>query len=376
MRQLRNIYHLGIKELFSLRRDTIMLALIVWAFSASVYMAATGMSHELNNAAIAIVDEDRSALSLRIREAFLAPQFRAPDSIAASDIDRAMNDGRYTFVIVVPPGFEADILRGGNSAVQVNVDATAMMQAGIGTTYIANIIWQEIERFLPGTSSRAALPAVQTVRIVFNPNLTSAWFTSVMELIGHITMLAIVLTGAALIREREHGTIEHLLAMPLSPFEIMMAKVWANALVILVATTLSLMVVVRGLLGVPIVGSVPLFLAGTAIYLFSAAAIGIFLSTFARSMPQFGLLFIIVVLPMPMQMLSGGESPIESQPLWLQTIMQGVASTHFVRFAQAILYRGAGFDVVWPQFAAITSIGTVFFAVAAMRFRRTIAKVI
>lgn len=370
MRRLHKIFHLGIKELFSLRRDTVMLALIVWAFSVSVYMAASGMSHELNNAAVAIADEDRSPLSLRIVEAFLPPQFRPPDSIAAADIDRAMDTGRYSFAVIIPPSFEADLLAGRRPAIQVDIDATAMMQAGIGAGYIANIVQDEVRRFQRDRAD-VLLPALQTVRVAFNPNLTSAWFTSVMELISHVTMLAIVLTGAALIREREHGTIEHLLAMPLSPIEIMLAKVWANALVILVATTLSLYIVIKGLLAVPITGSIPLFLAGAAVYLFSAAAIGILLSTFARSMPQFGLLFILVILPM--QLLSGAESPTESQPLWLQTVMQGVASTHFVKVAQAILYRGAGFEAVWPHFAAMAIIGAAFLVIAALRFRRSVA---
>lgn len=374
MRRLSNIYHLGVKELFSLRHDPVMLVLIVWAFSASVYMAASGLSHELNNASLAIVDEDRSPLSMRISAAFLAPQFRPPQSIALDQVDPAMDGGRYTFVVIIPRGLEEDLLAGRHAEIQMNIDATAVMQAGIGATYIANIIRIEGERFVGRSNIASLLPVRQTIRISFNPNLTSSWFTSVMELIMHITMLAIVITGAALIREREHGTIEHLLAMPLSPFEILMAKVWANGAVILAATTVSLVGVIQGTLQVPISGSVPLFLVGVAIYLFSTAAIGVFLSTFARSMPQFGLLFMLVVLPM--QLLSGGESPIESQPEWLQTVMQAVPSMHFVKFAQAILYRGAGFDAVWPDFLAIVLIGTAFFSVAAVRFRRTIAAVI
>jgi ABC-2 type transport system permease protein len=371
MRRLSNVYHLGVKELFSLRHDVVMLALIVWAFSISIYTAATGLSHELNNASIGIVDEDRSSLSMRIAAALLPPQFRPPALIRLDEVDAAMDSGRYTFVIVIPRGLEEDLLAERAPVVQVDIDATAVMQAGIGATYLANIIGIEVDRFLEQPGIASLLPVRQTIRISFNPNIESSWFTSVMELITRITMLAIVITGAALIREREHGTIEHLLAMPLSPLEIVLAKVWANGLVILVATMLSLLFIVRGILHVPIAGSIPLFLTGVTIYLFSTAAIGVFLSTFARSMPQFGLLFILAVLPM--QLLSGGQSPIESQPVWLQTAMQGVASTHFVKLAQAILYRGAGFDAVWPQFAAIALIGAAFFAIAVLRFRRTVA---
>jgi len=367
---LANIFHLGVKELYSLRRDPVLLALVVWAFSLSIYTAATGMSHELNHAAIAIVDEDRSQLSARIGEAFLPPYFAEPETISFSQIDPGMDLGTYTFVVVIPPKFESDVLAGHRPTVQVNIDATAMMQAGIGAGYIGNILTQELDTFLK-TPAAPEPPLQLDVRYAFNPNIESAWFTSVMEMINHINMLAIVLTGAALIREREHGTIEHLLVMPLTPFEIMMAKVWANGLVILIATGLCLVAVIEATLGVPVAGSRLLFFCGATLYLFFATALGIFLATLARSMPQFGLLFILVALPM--NLLSGGETPKESQPEWLQTIMQAVPSSHFVDIAQAILFRGAGLDIVWPQFALVAGIGALFFVFAAFRFRRSIA---
>ena len=366
-----NIFHLGVKELFSLRRDPVLMTLVVWAFTLSIYTAATGLSHDLNNASIAIVDEDRSQLSARIRSALLPPYFAEPDMIRFDQVDPAMDFGDYTFVLVIPPEFEADVVAGRRPTIQVNIDATAMMQAGIGDGYLTSIVSQEVATFLKA-EGEAASPVSLAARYAFNPNIESSWFTSVMEMINHITMLAIVLTGAALIREREHGTIEHLLVMPLTPLEIMMAKVWANGLVILVATAVCLLVVVQALLGVPVAGSQLLFLCGTLLYLFFATALGIFLATLARSMPQFGLLFMLVALPM--NLLSGGETPTESQPEWLQTIMQAVPSKHYVEIAQAILFRDAGLDVVWPQFALVGGIGALFFVFAAFRFRRSIAE--
>ncbi len=151
-----------------------------------------------------------------------------------------------------------------------------------------------------------------------------------------------------------------------------MSKVWANGLIITAAAGLSLTIVVRTVLGIPIAGSVPLFLAGTALYLFFATAIGIFLGIVARSMPQLGLLCVFVALPMIT--LSGGNTPLESMPPWLATIMQASPSTHFVSFAQAILYRGAGFDVVWPQFFVVAAVGVLIFVAALFRFRLAAAQ--
>ncbi len=370
MGSLRTVFVLGVKELRSLRRDPVMIGLIVWAFSLAIYTAAHGIAHDLRNAAIAVVDHDGSTLSTRIRQALLPPQFQTPALIGFHDIDGGMDSGRFTFVLVFPPGFEADLLSGDAPSLLLEVDATASMQAAIGRTYVTRIVAQEIAGFL-GATRAAEPPVALTVRIAFNPNLESAWFTSVMTLIQNVTMLSIVLTGAAFIREREHGTLEHLLAMPLTPMQIMLAKIWASALVILLAAALSLWLVIEGLLGMPVAGSIPLFLAGTGLYLLFSTSLGMVLATLARSMPQFGLLFILVALPM--NLLSGGNTPIESQPEALQLLMQAVPSTHFVAFAQAILYRGAGLDAVWPSFAATVAMAAAFFAVAAARFRRSVS---
>ncbi|WP_417830334.1 ABC transporter permease [Thalassospira sp.] len=376
MREISNIYRLGVKELFSLRRDVVLMALIVWAFSFAIYNAATGFSHDLRNASIAIADQDGSALSLRIADALLDPYFQPPKSIAERDIGTAMDSGAFTFVLVIPPRFEADIVAGRNPEVQLNIDATAMMQAGIGEGYISNIITQEVTTWLGGKSAWAGQNSNSAASIVtryaYNPNVQSEWFTSTMEIINAVTMLSIILSGAALIREREHGTIEHLLVMPLSPIEIMLAKVWANGLVILIACMMSLVFVVQLVLGVPIAGSALLFMGGVVLYLFFGTALGIFLATMTRSMPQFGLLFILVVLPL--RLLSGGSTPLESMPETLQNIMQLSPATHFVKYAQAILFRGAGIDVVWPEFLLVFVIASGFFAFSAMRFRKSIAQ--
>jgi ABC-2 type transport system permease protein len=347
-----------------------LIVLIIWAFSGGIYCIETTTSMELHNAPIAIVDEDQSQLSGRILSALYGPYFKKPDLIAASEVDPGMDGGKYTFALDIPPHFERDVLAGRQPEIQVNVDATMVTQAFIGSNYIQNIVTGEISEFVQRHRGGNALPIGLTTRTKFNPNRNSAWFGSVMEVINNITMLSIVLTGAAVIREREHGTLEHLLVMPLTPFEIMMAKIWAMGLVVLTAAALSLIFVVQGLLAVPIAGSVVLFLFGAMLHLFSTASMGIFMGTVSRSMPQLGLLMILVILPL--QMLSGGITPHDSMPKIVQAIMQLAPTTHFVSFAQAILYRGAGFNVVWPSFMAIIGIGGVFFMTGLALFRRSI----
>jgi ABC-2 type transport system permease protein len=368
MRSLINILWLGTKELRSFMRDYVLLGLVVYSFSLAIIAQVQGGSQEVRNASIAIADENHSTLSRRIAHGFLPPYFQTPQPIAERDIMQAMNSGRFTFVLDIPPNFERDVLARRQPAIQLDVDATAMVQAGLGADYAQQIIMTEIANFLSRTEGRPVTPVNLVVRIAFNPNVETSWFTSIMGIINNVTMLAIILAGAAIVREREHGTMDHLLVMPLTPFEIAMSKIWANGLVIVIAVGLSLYLVVRGLLHIPIAGSVPLFLCGVAIYLFFATAVGILLGTIARSMPQLGLLFMLVFLPM--NMLSGSNTPLESMPSWLATIMQASPSTHFVTFAQAILYRGAGFAVVWREFVLTCAIGGLVLLLALFRFRK------
>ena len=372
MGRLANIFHLGIKELRSLQHDLALVLLILWAFSMGIYSAATSMPESLHNAAIAVVDEDQSQLSERLIQAFQEPYFRTPERIDLSEMDRGMDSGRYTFTLNIPPDFQRDVLAGRSPAIQLNVDATQVSMAFTGAGYIQNIGASEVAEFVRRYRGELQQPAELALRIQFNPNLTRAWFGSVMEVINQITMLSIILTGAALIREREHGTVEHLLVMPVTPREIMLAKVWSMGLVVLTAAALSLLLVVQGWLQVPIEGSIALFLLGAALHLFATTSMGIFFGTVARSMPQLGLLIILVLLPL--QILSGGTTPRESMPELVQQIMLAAPTTHFVALAQAILYRGAGLAIVWPNLLAIVGIGTLFFLAALSRFRKTLAQ--
>ena len=366
-----NIFRLGLKELRSLYADPVLLILMLYTFTVAIYEVAQNVRMEVEDAAIAIVDEDHSQLSHRLADAFLMPQFKPAVEIAASHVDAALENGEYIFVLTIPPHFERDLLAGRKPGLQLDVDATAMSLAGNGAVYIENIALREIAVAQHLSGSESALPFSVVVRAAFNPNLSSRQFMAIMQLTENITILAIILTGAALIREREHGTIEHLLVMPVTPFEIMCAKIWANGLAILLATALSLYAVVQAVLDVEVQGSVPLFLAGSALYLFAVTALGIFLAILAGSMPQFGLLSIPVFIVM--NLLSGAMTPLESMPIWLQTAMQASPSTHFVKLAQSILFRGAGIDLIWTHLAPIAGIGAVLFTIAWMRFRRAIA---
>ena len=374
MKGLHHVFQLGIKELLSLLRDPVLLFLIVYSFTFSVYTPSKSAVMDVINASVAVVDEDDTQVSRRIRDALLPPLFLRPATLPFSEINTAMNQGEYTFIIDIPRLFESDLRSSKQPTVEITADATAMSQAGRGPGYISTIINREVQPFWGDARDARNRDLVKLVsRARFNPNMQQGWFVAINQIINNISVLAIFLTGAAVLREREHGTLEHLLVMPLRPSELMFAKIWANGLVVVSAVMASLFVIVKGAIGVPIAGSITLFVLGLVDYLFSVTALGIMLATLVRSMPQFGLLAFPVFIAM--SLLSGGQTPIESMPLWLQHVMQFVPSTHFVAFSQAVMFRNASLGMVWPDLVKMFVIGCAYTVFTLSRFRKMLAAV-
>ena len=374
MARLRIVFRLGLKELWAVLRDPVLLGLVAYTFTIAIVTVARGVRTEVRDAAIAVVDLDGSPLSVRLAQAFLPPWFKPARAIGLEEVERVMERGEATFVLLIPAGFEADLLAERGPELALLVDATAMTLAVNGAVYARAILEREIAHFLGREAASAPAPIRLEVRARFNANLEAGRFLAVTQLVNNLTILAIVLAGAAVIREREHGTLEHLLTLPLGPFEVVAAKLWANGLLVLAAALLSLQAVVRGVLAVPIAGSFLLFALGAGIYLLAVTALGVMLSTVATTMPRFGLLSIPVFVIL--NLLSGGFTPLESMPRWLQLLVQLSPTTHVMAFAQGVLFHGAGLDILWPRLLAMAAIGAAFAGLALLRFRKTIAAVV
>ncbi len=371
MRWLKNVIYLSKKEFSSLFSDLTLIALILYMFSMALYTIANMPTTELKNAAVAVVDNDRSTLSYRLRDSLIEPNFKNVQEISANEVDRAMDTGTYTFVLEIPPNFERDMLKGLSPKIQLLIDATAMTQAGVGSNYIAQIFNQEVAQYL-GLNS-ASLDNLATINVLYNPNHSSKWLMGTMQIVGNLNLLVLLLVGAAVIRERERGTIEHLLVMPVTSSEIAVAKIVANGLVLLTVAMLSLTFMVRGVLGVPIAwSSFPLFALGAIAFLFSISSLGILLAIIAPTMPQFGLLCIPTY--MVMYMLSGTNSPIENMPELAQQITQFSPTTVFGAYTQDVLFRGAGFELVWEQLLKMVVLGLGFLAIALSQFRTMLSR--
>lgn len=364
MQTLKNILTLMLKEFRSLLTDPVLMVLIAYVFTAMIYQMAS-VSTDVKNASVGIIDQDRSQLSMRIRDAVREPYFQPPRDIRREEADALMEKSDYIFIIEIPPHFERDVQAGRSPDIQILIDATQMTQAGVGSAYLAQIINREVQEFT-GTKLPEIVRPVIHAR--FNPNGQSEWFMPPSQIGTMAFLLLMLLAGAAVIRERERGTIEHLLVMPVTAFELMIAKILANGTVILISALASLWFVVHLGIGVPLHGSLLLYTAGLAVFLFSVAALGIMIATVAPTMAQFGMLMLPVYIVM--NLFAGGTSPRHNMPEAAQTISEYWPLTQFMKFSQDILFRGAGLETVWPQLLIMAVLGAVFLVLALLRFRK------
>ena len=372
MRTLANIFWLGTKELRSFLRDFVLLGLVIYAFSLAIIAQAQSSSQEVHNASIAIVDEDHSELSRRIAHAFLPPYFQTPQPIAERDIVPLMNAGKYTFVIDIPPNFERDVLGGRQPAIQLNVDATAMVQAGLGAEYAQQIITTEIANFLSRAEGTPLSPVNLVVRIAFNPNVETLL---VHQRHGHHQQHHDAGDHSRRRRRRSRARARHdgpsagdaADARSRSRCPRSGRTVWSSS-------SRSACRFTSSCAGCSASRSPARFrcsCSASRSICFSPPRSEFSWAPSRARCPSSACSLLLVFLPM--NMLSGSNTPLESMPPWLATMMQASPSTHFVSFAQAILYRGAGFAVVWPDFVIVALIGGLFLGLALLRFRKVTA---
>lgn len=370
-RSLRAVWWLGLAELASLRRDPIMVGLLAYAFTVAIHAAGASLPESLRHATVAVVDQDASTLSGRIVMSLRPPLFRPPDLASPAEAERGLDTGRYTFVLEIPPSFEREVLAGRSPGLRLAVDATRMSQAFSGSGHLAAIVAAEVDEHLARHREAPATPVELALRMRFNPNLVPAWFGSTMELVNMVTLLAVILVGASLIRAREQGVLSQLLSMPVTPGEIVLGTVWPTMLVVGSAAAFSVAVVIRRLMAIPIHGSIPLWLGAAALGALAAAMLAVLLASVARDMPRFALLLVLVLLPL--EMLSGAVTPRESLPEAVRIAMLAAPTTHFVAASAAILFRGAGWDLVWPSLLSLLAIAAACGTLARIRFRRAFA---
>lgn len=363
------------KEMLQLSRDVPIGLLLVYSFTLAVYLTGNGIRSQLHNASLLVLDSDHSFSSRELIHKFQAPFFRLEGEIADPQEGlRWLDRGKAMAVLEIPPRFHEQLATGEPTAVQLLVDTTNAPQGLSAASYAARIVGRfgqetALARMMGADQSSENLPViVSDHRVWYNPDQNDTWFESISHLLRQITIFAILLPAAAMVREKERGTVEQLLVAPLSPFQIMLPKVLAMTVVILFATAVALFGVMRPVFGVPIKGSVGLFFILTALFVFTTAGMGLAAATLARNQAQVGMMTLLVVAPM--MLLSGLVAPMEALPTWTRTLMILSPLRYFIDIAHGILLKGAGLSVLWDSVLAMALLGGVLFGFGMWQFRR------
>jgi len=362
------------KEMLQLARDLPIGLLLLYSFTLAVYIAGNGIRSQLHNASLLVQDNDHSVSSRELIHKFRAPFFRLEGEINDPQEGlRFLDRGKAMAVLDIPPRFHEQLATGEPTAVQFLVDTTNSAQGLSAASYAVRIIAQfEQETVLsrlggPATSENLPI-LVSDHRVWYNPDQNDAWFESISHLLRQITIFAILLPAAALVREKERGTVEQLLVSPLTPFQIMLPKVVAMTVVIVCATAVALLGIMKPAFGVPIRGSLLLFLTLTALFVFSTAGMGLAAATVTRNQAQVGLMTLLVVAPM--MLLSGLVTPMEALPPWIRHLMMLSPLRYFVDIANGILLKGSDLSDLWKPVLEMVVLGGGLFGFGMWRFRR------
>lgn len=373
-RWLTQVSALMTKEWKQLYRDRALLSFVIFIFTLDILLASGAPALDLKQTPIGIIDRDHSALSRELIYKLPAQQFTVvPMADQDQAVSHALERGELRGVLTIPHGFEKDLLRAQSPALQLVVDGSDANLGFLLSSYTERILFTLSGELVGGQAAAqgraVVLPQIDIQsRTRFNPSLTESWYATLSELLTMVTVACILLPAAALVREKERGTVEQLLVSPLSPLQIVLAKAFAMTSVVLLGSLVAVGLVMHQLVGVPFVGSPWVFFSLIALYAITSSGLGVLASTFARNSGQVGL--IVVLLVMPIIMLSGTWSLRESMPAWLQNMVAFSPMTYFVDIAYGVLLKGSDMAVLWPKALKMSLLGLAFWALGVYRFQR------
>jgi ABC-2 type transport system permease protein len=369
------IIAMTVKELKQLKRDPVLLLIIVYFFTADVYMAGSGINLNLRNASVMVIDHDHSAASRELIYRFRQPYFNFKGDISGkNEAENLLNRGQILAVLDIPENFQSHLLQGKPVAVQFQVDTSHTVLGTLATSYATEITLDfgqdfVLKRLGLDTEQMDAVPVIQNRhRVLYNPNRIDSWFMSVSELLTVITMLSMMLPAAAAVREKERGTIEQLAVSPLSSLQILLPKVISMGLVILLGVAVCLFLIIIPALHLPFKGSIGLFFAVTALYVFTTSGIGLFIAAMSNTLAE--VTMIVILLLLPILLLSGAWTPPEAMPPSIRWAMTISPLYYFNEMSYAILLKGAGVDILWDSILGLSVLGGIFFSFGVWHFRR------
>lgn len=374
---LRTILSVTKKELRQTFRDKRMAAILFVAPVLQLTLLGFAVDLDVDDVKTAVADYDRSPESRRLLDRMLADATfdRVLDT---EDPEGALARGEVSVAVVIPPGYGEDVGRGRPVQVQVLIDGTDPVRSQSAATSVQQFLQQEnlrlasarLESLARQTGQVARPPTVRVMpRVFYNPSLASPVY--MVPGVAAVVLLVVttVVTAMSIAREKELGTIEQLLVTPMRPIALLLGKILPFAMIGMIAAGLVLAVGTH-VFDVPLRGSVPALVLGTALYLMSTLGTGVFISTLAKNQQQaiLGSFFFI----MPAILLSGFMSPVENMPEWIQAISIADPVRYYVQILRAVLLKGATISDLATPLRALFLFGCGILAAGSLRFRKTV----
>lgn len=365
---IRRIASLLVKEIIQFSRDRVIAILVLWLYTVEVVICAYALTFDVENLPMAVVDLDGTPASRSLVERFAVSEaFALEGRLPSTDAAGAwLEAGHVSLALVVPPGFARDLNRGTVPQVQLLLDGTNSNTASIARGYAIQIV-DRFEREVAPDGRRAAVePAL---RVWYNPDQTFTSFMVLSMIALAALMVGVIHPAASIVREKEAGTIEQLMVTPIRTGELFLAKTVPTLVLGLLAVFPSLLIV--WWFGVPLRGSLALFLALTGLFLLSAIGLGVVVAALTRTLQQALLLSFFGLFPV--MFLSGTLVPVESMPEFLQGLSLASPLRYYMDVILGIFLKGAGMAELWPQALALFGIGGVLYGAALAMFRRNLA---
>ncbi|NEQ48128.1 MAG: ABC transporter permease [Leptolyngbya sp. SIOISBB] len=360
---------LAMKEVQQILRDKKLLFLLVFPPTIQLLLYGLILNPDVQYLKLGIVDQAQVAASRELVAALTENEVFVADRYSPSQqaLGERVRQGDITVGVVFPPEFNRQLSQDKPAEIQVLVDGVDANTAGIASGYLTQIV-QQFNRQL---RDRAVLPLVDPkITFLYNPGLISSWFFVPAMMGVVLTLIGSLVSSAALIREKDTGTLEQLLMTPASAAEILLAKV-VPLFALLLGDALLALGVAHAVFGVPLRGSFLLFLGLSGLYVFVGIGIGMLLATLCQNQQQ--VMLTSFFINMPLIQLSGAIAPIESMPAFFRYLSLLNPLRHYVAILRAVLLRGVGLEVIWPNAIALLVFATVLGAISTNQFRHQVS---
>jgi len=371
---MRTLFYVLQKEFIQVRRNKVMLRMIIMIPIMQMLVLVFAATYDLKNVNIFLVDKDLSSTSRQLASKIDASPFFTINntSFNPEDGENEILNNRDDMVLVIPKGFERDLMREDKANLQLLVNAIDGQSAQIGYFYAASVIgdfnkniiaeWKGLPKFKPPYQINAVS------RFWYNSELEYKWYMAPGVLALLVTLIGLNLSSTSLVKEKEEGTIEQLNVTPIRKIQFLAGKLIPFIVIALFDLSFGLFLA-RMVFNLPIVGSLGLVFSFGVLYLVGILGLGLFVSTVANTQQQ--VMFVTFFFMMIFILMSGIFTPVESMPQWAQTIDQINPVYHFMRVLRMVVLKGSHFGDLIHEFIALSILGITFLTLALKRYRKT-----